>query len=597
MPTVRFEDGLQNVLVVTGADIHGLTRGQVTDVLHHMDTSPKQYRDGLYDFTVLWWHGRGGNANHNSYDPGATPRPLRGRIYIPSVPTTTTAAALARAMYLLAHETLHHWMVSPSITVRGVRAMPVADFVAAATAGRTSFARPPLLARQNLHWTPYWQSDDSVLDGTRYEVGPRIGAMRRWDSVERPAVTIDVPDGPRVTTNTQFSDLDLLGMGAKSAAECYPEDGGRFRWMEPRYVGPIRHRIGTMVAFRREGATVTFEFGFADDYDRVVVARDGAQVAERNVPDFDPFTMGRGLMLRIVADDDAVRFEARIDDRAARGCARLLRTLITRRRQAVDEVDMLAELGGPPDGDFSDWTLVHREEIGEQDEAVVGMSAQASERAWVDLGYRDVHLMSLAGPADRRELEYPSGTLRTSAGAWLGSWALWPAFSGRAFLPSPGARVRADSDGSTHLMLPHRETLDADSYPAESFAFDPPETDGGARVLWKAPGVRFAFAASAAPHSILVAPWIGGSMNGKYLIGLEHRDPVTAISFRPGHAAKRTPPPDDTYRIAHVVVGREDTDITIPMVEGVDLRRRAFDAYFEAATGGLRKMDSTLEDA
>jgi len=599
MASIKFFEGLENILVVGGTDVYNMSRKELTTFLDGTGTSPRVYRHGLYDFTLCWWNGRTGNASHNSWDPGATPRPIRGRVYIPGVPTSTTPDRIAKATYTLLHEVLHHWMVYGDIALRGQVLPPQQDFLRQLRRGDVRFTLPPMLGRQNSHWSPYWQSDDSVMDGTRYAVNARLGVHARWDSVQQTALSFAVDNVP-VTMTTTYSDLDLYGMGVLDAAECYPGDQGRLRWMEPRFVGPLGFLMGTMAAIRDGSVTTVYEFGYVRDYDGIEVRRNGQRVAGARIPGLNPFSLpGSGVVFRLVLSGGRLHFDARIDPRVRLGCLALTAAMLNTqsREPPFDFFDPLLNL--PVNTDFQVWTRVHTEIPSAIDDVVVGTHSQRWEKCWTDLTFEQPQLRTRSpSGADRTtELDIAFGWPDTTPGAWQQDWASWPEREPRNFLPTPGADLWRDGAKRLHLALPHMMWDGSDFQavdPAEA-SFDPAGQDGGARVLWKMPADFFAFAVSAAPGFVLVSPWTGGSMNGKYLIGLEHRDPVSEVTFPGMPALKRTPPPDDTYRAAHVIVAEDVADITRAQVEAVDLRRRALDEAFGLATRGRRHMRSDLE--
>ena len=598
MATVKFFNGLENVLVVAGDDVYEMNRKGVTDLLDATSTTPRVYRYGLYDFTILWWNGKTGNASHNSWDPSISPRPMRGRIYVPGVPSSSSARRLSSAMYTLLHEVLHHWMVDRKMTVRGQRLPTSQDFVRQVTDGDISFPLPPMLGRQNAHWSTYWQDDGSVLDGARYSVGPKVGLLRRWDELQQQVFSFDI-DGFTVSSDTGYSDLDLYGMGVKTAAECYPSDNGRFRWMEPRFVGPHGFRMGTMAAVRSGDTVSTYEFGFSQHYDRIVVARDGEELVSEQIPNFDPFSLpGSGLVFRIVLSDGHLLFDARVDTWAAEGCLNVILTLLGLPSAKRPDFDLFA----PPlssGGDYREWTRVHGVKLSKIDDVVTGVNSQRWESGWTDLTFAQPKLRTRTprGNLSTRELDIAFGRANTTPKAWLQNWGSWQVGAARNFLPTSGTKIWRDSFKRLHLALPHR-MWDGSNYvtvPPEEFAFKPPSSDGGARVLWKVPSDFFAFAVSAAPGFVLVVPWIGGGMRGKYLLGLEHLTSVSDVAFPDMPTLKRSPPPNNTYRAAHIIVAKDIDDVTTDMVEAVDLRRRCLDQAFQLVTGGRRSINSELE--
>jgi hypothetical protein len=57
---------------------------------------------------------------------------------------------------------------------------------------------------------------------------------------------------------------------------------------------------------------------------------------------------------------------------------------------------------------------------------------------------------------------------------------------------------------------------------------------------------------------------------------------------------KRKAPPRNTCKAAFIIAAPQRTDITDAMIESVDRVRRYWDPAFGAATGGLRRSDSTI---
>jgi hypothetical protein len=57
---------------------------------------------------------------------------------------------------------------------------------------------------------------------------------------------------------------------------------------------------------------------------------------------------------------------------------------------------------------------------------------------------------------------------------------------------------------------------------------------------------------------------------------------------------KRKAPPRNTCKAAFITAAPQRTDITDAMIDSVDTVRRYWDPAFGAATGGLRRSDSTI---
>lgn len=600
MASFELASGAPDVLIVRGNELS--SRKKVRDYLYGLSgLNAAPVGDGTHDFWITYFNpSRGGPPRHSYGDMSRSPRPLRGIIYIPGVSTKTDARALRGAMYTLTHEVGHHWLVSPSLKVDGLEPYTSGSFTVRVNSGEVSFPRPPMVGRGGSHWSPYWQSDDSAMDGTFYDrssSGVRIPneMLARWDSRRRISHSVQLAGGPLVETPVTYSDLELNMMGIKNAADCYPSTGGRFFWIEPRIVGPLEFRSGLFVAFATGSVPARLvQFGFDTHYNRLVVADGDTVLASIDLDaDYDPFLLPRsGVMLRIVRRGTTYEFHARYDLRDQTGCGRLIRAFQPGRQAGEDQPlpSLFDDLNSPAtSGPWSQFRLVASADFPREPDAV-GLFLRRWNTAAIHTSYEPVQMQDANGSSimSWNPAPYPS------RGGWL-SAAHYGSL--RPHLPATGPKVWRDDRGRYHLLTPYGESVGGTflSYSdRDGPQFDYGENDGSPKLYAAEPEGDFAIATSGRVELTAIVPWAGGSANGKYIIGSEHGIPISDYSLRPGFVDKQTPPPGNAYKIAHIIVTTDDDPITQEMIDAVDLRRRYFDELFFELTEGKRELDSSL---
>ncbi|MGZ4651258.1 MAG: hypothetical protein ACXV3A_12075 [Kineosporiaceae bacterium] len=118
--------------------------------------------------------------------------------------------------------------------------------------------------------------------------------------------------------------------------------------------------------------------------------------------------------------------------------------------------------------------------------------------------------------------------------------------------------------------------------------------DRAPKVLLKAPAGNFAFGSSVAVRRVLFSRSSGGGAYPTDIWGRTRTLNAADVRLNPDAAASREAPPHSTYMTAFIIAARQRSDITDAMIESVDVVRRYWDPAFSAATGGLRRSDSSL---
>jgi hypothetical protein len=118
--------------------------------------------------------------------------------------------------------------------------------------------------------------------------------------------------------------------------------------------------------------------------------------------------------------------------------------------------------------------------------------------------------------------------------------------------------------------------------------------DRAPRVVTRAPDGDFAFATWAKVTRSVFTPWAEGFAWNKTMRGVEHDAPVADLVIPADSAWKRTAPPDNTYKMAFIILARDARDVTDEMVRTVDRIRIYLQDGFRLATGNRRLADTTL---
>jgi hypothetical protein len=144
-------------------------------------------------------------------------------------------------------------------------------------------------------------------------------------------------------------------------------------------------------------------------------------------------------------------------------------------------------------------------------------------------------------------------------------------------------------NGRLRMLLPNQIGDSEDGLTFEHTT----DTDRAPKVLLKAPTGNFAFGTAVAVRRTLYTRWSGGGAYPTDIWGRTRSLKATDVVIDKDDP-KRKAPPRNTYKTAFIIAAPQRSDITDAMIESVDAVRRYWDPAFGAATGGLRRSDSTI---
>ena len=136
---------------------------------------------GTHDFWVTYYviSGRDPSDNFAFEDMSVTPRPMRGIVEMENVPRDISDGTIRHQVSTLLQEAGHHWLVPRDLLIKNDAFWPSTSFRPYQMPGReetslsleegSPYYGPPLLGRDNLHWSDFFQSDQSVFDGIPWE--------------------------------------------------------------------------------------------------------------------------------------------------------------------------------------------------------------------------------------------------------------------------------------------------------------------------------------------------------------------------------------------------------------------------------------------
>src|SRR5215213_4118470 len=176
-----------NILIVYGDELlKGNYRENLRDYLYKSPSAP--IGKGTHDFWITY--GSGGSPNHSWEDMSITPRPMRGIVEMGAIPIALDPPSIRMHLSVLTQEISHQWLVPtdlsikhedfwPSTSSRPYK-IPYADETALSLQEGTPLYGPPLLGREDIHWSAFFQSDQSVQDGVSWTDIGEEGGHRIW---------------------------------------------------------------------------------------------------------------------------------------------------------------------------------------------------------------------------------------------------------------------------------------------------------------------------------------------------------------------------------------------------------------------------------
>ena len=589
----QFAD-LPNILIVGSRDIYytqGDYREKVRDLLYAQDEHSSPVRKGTHDFWITYPIPAlpGHSPNHSWEDTGIGPRPQRGIVEMAAVPPTDYTSIHDELSTLL-QEVGHHWLVPSDMEIpwRDGLATPFSSraLTSRLNSNTRPFDRPVLLGRGNIHWSAYFQSDQSPFDGQHYDRSrDTYGAdVFTWRAITHATVDITRDSVGAIQMRAGYNDLDLMLMGVLHPEEAYArtDPPGRFTWIEPQLTSPLNYQVGVFVAFGRNDL---YTFGFYQSHDTIAVERsNGSDHRQLNL-DFTltiPPVPSRALVLRVVRRGQTYYFQARYDGDYADPAH-------DRVRHLAEELNYLPD--PDPNAGWEHFRTVGKFDIAGEPQAI-GLIVRKWDHPYLAEGvFFNLELQDARGDHVWRFSEVPSPMADDAAYTSL--------VRDQAFLHRPGHMALARTAGQRlYLGAPYSSVAALGATP-DGFIHHPNfETDSNRdrapKIVVRPAAGDFSFGTSASVARTILTPWAGGSATGTTQVGqlrsARARDVRIPDSLRP----KQDPPPDNTYRMAFILVAEDPDKVDRAFVQQLDVLRRYWDVAFAAATRGRRQSDSRL---
>ena len=316
----------RNVLLITGDDLYFLQNDDPNVITTGGGVGRGQSGDQglprLLDRVQCRLHWRG---ERRRAGPGRDTTTAAGGGRAKSPPTTMDLATTTSQVVTLLQVVGHYWPAYTNLKFRWagqVASYDPADWLR--FNHETPFQGPLIGGRTNQHWAAWFHSDGSPMGGQNWTDMTRDGHLDRWAWHDRTDQVIHLAGLHAMTLPKGYCDLDLLTMGAKSVAECYPETQGRFSWLEPQFVVQPRtaaarpdlqkaYLAGVCVAYP---PTDYVYFGFDTDHRVLGVYRtDGTRYGSADLgPTYQPaWVPHSGVALRVVRTGATLTFQARDD--------------------------------------------------------------------------------------------------------------------------------------------------------------------------------------------------------------------------------------------------------------------------------------------
>jgi hypothetical protein len=575
-----------NILVVLGSDIHTTPdddyRLHLRDFLYSDAARRSPVRRGTHNFWVTYAEPSLGGGEHAHEDLRVRPHRMCGMVRMGSVPGDSSAETIKDHIHTVLQEVGHHWLVPADLGMRvdaGRRVpLPNGFSITRSINDETSFAGPPLLGRDDVHWTSYFQADASPMDGMNFI---RL-AEEDHHSVWQPQAFT----GPEVRPSGlaplnligAYNDLDLTIMGVKEAGDAYTSTGGRFRWLEPVLAAPMNYHAGLIVAFSENDFLY---FGFYREHRKLRVERTNG--VRGGIVDlgagYHPLAEDyNGMALRVVRRGDQYYFQARYNNSAA--------GLLSGTR-LFDELETLP----PPDptATFDRFRTVEQLTIPNADRPrALGMIVKkwAEQHFMVEAAFHNLEIM-VGGTAVVARTDRVPPPMGASYGA-LSSTEL------RLHNPLGNAIVRSKG-GRLHMLAPYALAPLGGSALVGNLDFDHwTAVDRAPKALLRAPPGDFAFATSAKIHRAIYTPWALGYASDKTVWGHERSARAQNVGVPSRIRDKWPSGHEGTYKTAFIVVAKRSEDVTPDKTNRLDIIRRYWDEAFKAATLEHLQSDSTL---
>lgn len=364
------------------------------------------------------------------------------------------------------------------------------------------------------------------------------------------------------------NDLELMLMGAKPPADCYPDSGGDFHWIEPTLmVGPpMGYFAGIYVQF---DANDTLYFGFSGDHRRLVVGRPGMHSPSPvEIPGYRPLRSEfEAMMLRIVRRGSRWLCQARRGNTASSILAGALGG------GGPMMFDGLASAQkAPTTGDFEEFRTVAVVDIPKTPRTIGSMV-----KTWTT-----ILVESQVFTFEVQDGEAPTFFAASSAVEANTESSPPPAGVLVREVPREGAWIRRRNSslklGVPHVGDPYDHWVGVDKVP---------------KLFMRAPTGDFAFGSSCKVSRAFVSPDAGGGALGCEVWGRQHSASVRDVVV-PDRLRRAWVRPPATFRTAFIIVAPRRSDVPPELLGHVELLRNAFDATFRDYTSGLLMSDSRM---
>lgn len=605
-PVIRPE--FPNILILEGAAYNpaDLRQGVIDAINELSGTSSSPIQNGTHDFWIV--HGfpsLGGASQFFGGNASTQPRSFRGFIYMDPIPGSLTQTNMETYLSTLAQEVGHYWLVPGDLKIKvGTVVRPLATSVELTQLinDDTPFTNIPLLARDNSHWSVYWQADGSPMDGICYDAVSVKDGFTGWRSSGRcfPPITLD--EALPAIRFARYCDLDRLIMGVMSPAEAYGGSSG-IKWMQPRLTESVESHSGLVVVFASDDQLL-FGFDGGDLTLRVRNTHGDSLGVTTVIPDYNSMAHDlNGMRLRVIRQGTTYYFQAKIDNPAG-GCVAIVLGAFGLNVGKLGAVWDAFDQPTPPNSasDFRDWKTV----------AVVSHSGDplavgAAVNKWKHPHLCDTAIYRFEFKQGPNEWGYPTDSVPPPIPPLVViEHSFGPAIDEYSRVPS-GSLCRQEQDGAIfrarngqiHIIAPFSRVVNGflDHLGADAFhhgIVNGNVIDHSPKILTRPPSGDFGFAIHAKIHRTIVTPWAGGYANNKLVFGKTQSARGSDVQLSAGMLAKQDVPPGHAYRMGFIIATRDANSIDNGMLDRLDKMRSYWAVLFADATLGRRLADTSL---
>jgi hypothetical protein len=590
MATVqRFND----IVAVTGTDVlrqkndGGMTlnRGVVRDALYNANNPLGDVR-GKFDFIVCFTIGSS-VVDHKGADHNLRPRPLRGIVQLPGYFTDRALSQVPSIMGWFNHECGHHWLVPVPRIQTPDGEVPAARIwrINAALGAGDPLPPYPIMGRDNNHWSPYVEADNSCMEGNGF-----AEVQNSWGKDHARGKPIEgVPYDFQGTTHDsgcRYGDPDLFFMGALNDSNTNLQQK-KLGYIQPEWVVPLDFQSGLYVEMD-DGHRWYFGFDEGPQTIHAEAVDPAAPTVSKDAKQYvvsDPYNHYDQIGLRMVQMNGSVALQFRVWGLRYVGC------LVAPIRRIMS---FLPWPGGNP---FALVRPVVNVDDVFQDLADNQMETVEDPRT----GWRTYTV--LPGKAVRTGLSSRTKTttpvysrISSKLGAWSGSGIISIATGDLTWeFPKTGPFLTANE----RFIMPFHHGEKLMSYQETDTLSEAP------KLIWdvaeNVPEVRrdsFAFGGLVGLESCLFVTHAGGAGRKKTIIG-DYQEVPYADLVLPWSAEERQvhqdPPLGGHYRTLVCLVTQDPANVTQPRRDFVDLARQHWEPAFYAMTKQHRVMYTAID--